>query len=152
MNIVATQYNLQNKTLEIYLSGCYGNCFNCHNPELKDFKLGNYYKFELPNILQKIKEFDCLIDDIWILGGEPLDNNLSELGDLLDNLKTVCNDIWLWTRNDINKIPMNIKNKCKYIKTGAYIEKLKTDDNIQYGVKLASSNQKIYKIEGGDLI
>ena len=37
------------------------------------------------------------------------------------------------------------KELCDYIKTGSYIEELKCDDNIQYGIKLATSNQKINK-------
>ena len=32
-----------------------------------------------------------------------------------------------------------------YIKCGKYIPELTTDDNIQYGVHLATSNQRIYK-------
>jgi hypothetical protein len=33
-----------------------------------------------------------------------------------------------------------------YIKYGRYIEELKIDNNIQYGIKLASINQGIIKI------
>jgi anaerobic ribonucleoside-triphosphate reductase activating protein len=147
MNIVSTQYNLQNKTLEIYLSGCYGDCYNCHNPELKDFNIGNYYSDELPKIIQKIYEFDSLIDNIWILGGEPLDQDILKLNDLLNYLTQTNKKIWLWTRYELNEIPELVKRYCNYIKCGKYIKKLKTDNNIQFGVKLASSNQRIYKIE-----
>ena len=41
-----------------------------------------------------------------------------------------------------------IKKYCNYIKCGQYIEELSTNENIQYGVKLASSNQNIYQIKG----
>ena len=146
MNIVSTQYNLSNKTLEIYLSGCYGNCYNCHNPELKDFNIGNPYKNELLKIIEKIKEFDSLVGNIWILGGEPLDNNINELVYFLNYLLQTNKSIWLWTRYELNNVPDNIKKYCNYIKCGEYIEKLSTNDNIQYGIKLATSNQNIYKI------
>ena len=87
MNIVSTQYNLQNKALEIYLAGCYGDCYNCHNPELKNFNHGNYFKHEITNIKNKIYDFSNLIDNIWILGGEPLDQDLEKLECLLSILK-----------------------------------------------------------------
>ena len=32
-----------------------------------------------------------------------------------------------------------------WVKIGRYIESLTTDNNIQYGIKLATSNQNIYK-------
>ena len=32
-----------------------------------------------------------------------------------------------------------------WVKIGRYIESLTTDNNIQYGIKLATSNQHIYK-------
>ena len=35
------------------------------------------------------------------------------------------------------------KEYCDFIKVGAYIPELKTDNNIQQGIKLATSNQKI---------
>jgi len=147
MNIVSTQFNLNNKTLEIYLSGCYGDCYGCHNPELKDFDMGNYYQNELPDIIKKIKEFDSLIDNIWILGGEPLDNNILELLDLLNIIYKTNKIIWLWTRYEIEEIPEDIIEYCNYIKTGEYVPELSVDDNIQYGIKLFTSNQRIYKIE-----
>ena len=39
------------------------------------------------------------------------------------------------------------KKMVDYIKIGAYIPELTTDDNIQFGIKLATSNQKIYRME-----
>lgn len=147
MNIVSTQYNLHNKTLEIYLSGCYGNCYGCHNPELKDFSIGNFYIDEMPKVIHKIDEFQSLIDNVWILGGEPLDNNIQELIDLLNIIKQLNKNIWLFTRYEIDEISDEIIECCDYIKTGKYISELTVNDNIQYNVKLATSNQKIYKIE-----
>lgn len=148
MNIVSTQYNLHNKALEIYLSGCYGDCYNCHNPELKDFNKGNHFRNEIANIKNKIYNYSNLIHNIWILGGEPLDQDLGQLECLLSILKESEVKVWLWSRYELNEIPEEIRKYCDYIKCGQYIEQLKTDINIQYGVKLASSNQNIYKIKG----
>lgn len=146
MNIAATQYSLNTKSFEIYVSGCNGNCKGCHNLELRDFHLGNpLTPSYINNIITKIQEFDDLIKNIWILGGEPLDQNIDELEVLLKEIRVTSKPIWLFTRYNLNDIPNKIKILCDYIKCGEYIEHLKTDTNIQYGIKLATSNQKIYK-------
>jgi anaerobic ribonucleoside-triphosphate reductase activating protein len=146
MKIASTQYNLQNKSFEIYLSGCKGNCNGCYNPELKDFTVGkNIDKYYINTIINKINEFKNLIDSIWVLGGDPLDQKHLELIDLIYDLKYCNKEIWLWTRYDLNKIPCGIKGFFDYIKCGEYINTLSCDDNIQFGIKLSTSNQKIYK-------
>lgn len=147
MNIAATQYTLKHKAFEIYLSGCDGVCSTlCHNQELWDFNLGKPYQQEISSILIKIKEFNDLIDNIWILGGEPLLQDYDDLINLLNMLKITNKKIWLWTRFEIANIPIDIKELCDYIKTGRYNENLKCNDNIKYGIRLATSNQKIIKI------
>lgn len=152
MNIVATQYTLQNQALEMYLAGCKGDngvhCADCHNPDLWNFNIGEKYNTSyFLKIKQKVKDFDNIIKNIMIFGGEPLDNSPNELSELLFELSTLKKDIWLFTRYDINEVPEYVKNYCTYIKTGKYIPELKCDNNIQYGIKLATSNQKIYKIK-----
>ena len=47
---------------------------------------------------------------------------------------------------EINEIPEEIKKSCNYIKTGRYIKEQECSDNIQFGIKLASKNQTIFKI------
>ena len=146
MNIVSTQFTLKHESYEIFLSGCNGSCEGCCNPELKHFDLGVPYQDKICEIFNKIKEFDLLITNIWILGGDPLDQNVDELLDLLLKLKSLNKKIWIWTRYDIDKIPKQILNICDYIKCGEYISDLKCDDNVQYGITLATKNQKIYKL------
>lgn len=144
MNIVSTQFNLQYGALEIYLSGCDGICGNmCHNKELWDFTIGDSYKLVIKNILTKIQNFDNIIDNIWILGGEPLLQDIEELIDLICQLKISGKKIWLWTRFNYHCVPSEIKEICDYIKVGQYIENLKCDNNYHFGIKLATSNQKI---------
>lgn len=146
MNIAATQYTLNTKSFEIYVSGCKAYCKGCHNPELRDFNIGNpLTQTTIDNIINKIKEFDMLIDNIWILGGEPLDQNIDDLEWLLQELHKTKKSIWLFTRFELKEIPSNIKQFCHYIKCGPYIESLQTKNNIQYGIQLATSNQNIYK-------
>lgn len=149
MNILSTQYTLSTKSLEIYVAGCSGNphCKNCHNPMSWDFNLGEEYHIGYfnNNIRNKINQFDDLIDNIMIFGGEPLDQPYDYLTDMLYDLKSLNKSIWLFTRYNIEDVDIVIKNYCDYIKCGRYIESLRTDDNIQYGIKLATSNQNIYK-------
>lgn len=148
MNILGTQYTLKHKAFEIYVAGCKGSphCKGCHNPESWDFGNGetlddNY----LSTIQTKIKSFDAMINNIMIFGGEPLDQNMSELIDLLDYLKQFNKKIWIFTRYDLNEVPLIIKDRCDYLKCGRYEPQKCTDSNIQYGIKLATSNQHIYK-------
>jgi anaerobic ribonucleoside-triphosphate reductase activating protein len=153
MNVASTQYSLNTKSFEIYLSGCNGSCKGCCNPELKDFNIGEELDTDvLIKIISKIKEFDNLIENIWILGGEPLDQRYEELASLIFLLKTnTSKKIWLFTRYSIDYVDEHLRHYIDYVKCGEYLEELKCDDNIQYRVKLATSNQKIYKLSGGQI-
>ena len=151
MNIATTQFSLENKALEIYLSGCDGSCVGCHNPELWDFAIGDDWVLAISDIIKKVKEFDELIDHIWILGGEPLLQNHKDISDMLIAFHNEIGykKIWLFTRFEFSEIPRDIKKLCDYIKCGKYVDSLKTNSNIQLGIKLATSNQYI-KYMGGE--
>lgn len=149
MNIISTQYTLKYKSFEIVVSGCKGendtHCLGCHSPETWNFDIGERYETQIHKINKKIKEANNLIDWIWVYGGEPLDNNIDELIDMLSLLKDNGKPIMLFTRYSFDSVPQTVKDLCDYIKCGAYIPELSTENNIQYGVKLATSNQRIYK-------
>lgn len=148
MNILGTQYTLKHKAFEIYVAGCNGSphCKGCHNPESWDFNLGDKvddkYLFFLK---RKIQSFDELIDNIMIFGGEPLDQNMASLIELLDYLQQFHKKIWIFTRYDLNEVPLIVKDRCDYLKCGRYEPEKHTDSNIQYGITLATSNQNIYR-------
>lgn len=148
MNILGTQYTPQTRSFEIYVSGCSGtpHCPGCHNPESWDFDLGDSYNSEyFKKIHSKIFEFDSIIDNVMILGGEPLDQNFSELLAMLLDLNGIGKPIWIFTRYDLADIPDFVKKYCSYIKCGRYESDLITDNNTAYNIRLATSNQKIYK-------
>jgi len=151
MRIISTQYTLEHNSLDIYVAGCNGNphCHQCHNPESWDFNQGHIYNKAYFNqhIKEKIKSFDLMVNNIMIFGGEPNDNDHDELLHMLMDLKSLGKKIWLFTRYSINDVPEFEYTLCDYIKTGKYESRLITNDNIQYGIKLASSNQTIYKME-----
>lgn len=150
MNILATQYTLLRKSLEIYVAGCKGNngvhCTSCHNPESWEFNQGRIYnEFYFNKIKAKIDDFNDMINKIEIFGGEINDQNHEELEVFLKDLKSLDKEIWLFTRYDLKDCPRFELELCDYIKCGAYIPELSCNNNLQYGITLATSNQKIYK-------
>lgn len=150
MNIVATQYNLEQRALEIYVAGCNNHCPGCHNPRLQNFNIGTPYEYWLEKINNKIEEFDDMIDNIWLLGGEPLDQDKFYLEAFILFLNQFNKKIWLFTGHTLSDalylLPYETENYIEYIKYGMYDENDLTEDNICYGVKLASGNQEIVKV------
>ena len=149
MKIAGTQFTLKTKSFEIYVSGCAGNphCKGCHNPETWDFDIGDEFDENIKEqITNKINSFSSLIQNIMIFGGEPLDQKKENLIDLLSFLSTFNKKIWLFTRYEKKEIPYDILSYLDYVKCGRYIPELSVDDNVCYGIKLATSNQKIYKL------
>jgi anaerobic ribonucleoside-triphosphate reductase activating protein len=148
MKIASTQYTLKTKSFEIYLSGCAGNpkCSGCYSPELWDFNFGQDVSSEfIAKSIKKILRFNSIIENIFILGGDPLDQPTEEITSLAKNFLPIDKKMWIFTRKEIEEIPVEIKNIFDYIKTGRYIPELISDNNVQYGIKLATSNQKIHK-------
>jgi anaerobic ribonucleoside-triphosphate reductase activating protein len=148
MNILGTQFTLQYNSLDIYIAGCKGNphCHNCHNPESWDFNKGELWNDEyFTRIEEKVSTFNTLIKNVMIFGGEPLDQNHNELELFLKEIHSFNKQIWIFTRYGLDDIPTFVKENCDYIKSGRYIEELTIDNHIQYGIKLATSNQHIYK-------
>jgi anaerobic ribonucleoside-triphosphate reductase activating protein len=148
VNILGTQYTLKHKAFEIYVAGCNGSphCPGCHNPESWDFNRGDVIDENYLSVLKKkIQSFEELIDNIMIFGGEPLDQKMIELVDLLDWLSQFNKKIWIFTRYNFDEVPLIIKDRCDYLKCGRYEPDKLTNNNTQHGITLATSNQHIYK-------
>lgn len=140
-------YNSSNGiSLEFYISGCKQYCKNCHNQELWNFDFGK--ECDNKYIGRQISKFKNKYDNFVILGGEPLDQNIPELVKFLKYLAKKNTPIWLYTSYELADVEPEVFLLCHYIKTGKYIEEQKTENNIQYGVKLATTNQNIFKIKG----
>ena len=151
MRILATQYTLATKSLEIYVAGCKGDrngrhCPGCHNPESWNFDKGKPYELALAaDIYPQFLEFGPLIKNVMIFGGEPLDQDADELNKMLADISGFDAEIWLFTRFDFEEVPASVKALCDYIKCGAYDPAYITGDNVMYGIKLATANQTIYR-------
>lgn len=147
LKIITTDYSMATRSYDIFFSGCAANprCENCHNAEAWDFNQGTDWKKHVLKISKDLKQFSTLIDKFFILGGEPLDQDLDELYLCMDALKEFGKELWLFTRFELDEIPEEAKQVFDYIKCGRYLPELSTDNNIHYGVKLATANQRIYK-------
>lgn len=151
LQIAHIDYSIATKSLDIYTIGCNGKCQGCYNSELKDWNIQGLTKeFTLQRLSELNSKFGKMIDKIIIVGGDPVDAwfNTDGLKELLAGIKkNIGKPIFLFTRHSLEDIPAELKKMVDYIKIGAYIPELATDDNIQFGIKLATSNQKIYRME-----
>lgn len=147
MNITDFDYSMSDKAYSIFVSGCKAQprCKGCFNPENWDFNRGKEWSTYKDKITKDIEGNRNLIDRIIIVGGEPLDQNLLQLGFMLQFLKDFQIPVYLFTRFDFEEVPQFVKNTCDYIKCGAYKPECSCKENKQYGINLATDNQKIYK-------
>lgn len=147
MNILATQYSLKHRSLDLYLAGCSRRCEDCHNPESWDFKSGVLFDEKYAaSLSKKLSLYGRLVKNIFILGGEPLDQPYHKLIHLLKCLETTGKKIWLFTSYDIEEVDYSILTYLDFIKCGIY-DKENIGENEQFGIKLATTNQKIYEIK-----
>lgn len=139
-------YSPKTKSLDIFVAGCNPPyCDGCCNSELIDFDNGKDWEFLTEDISDYIKKYDGLIENIFLLGGSPTHQNPEDMIQFLTFIFRYEKSIWLFARENLDNIQDYFKDFCSYIKCGTYIPKLTCDDNIQYGIKMATSNQKIYK-------
>lgn len=127
-------------SLNIYFSGCKNNkkCNReqCQNKELHSFAVGEEYTNYFNDIYKLLMRKD-LIDCICLLGGEPLDQNIEKLQNLLNYIRSIKNiDIYSYTGYDYIENKIDIDNfldvlKIKDIYVGHYSEK----NNLQYWLR-----------------
>lgn len=147
MNISYIDYSPATKSLDIFFSGCNPPyCKGCYNSELADFNCGTDWNNWTYKIGKYCHEYRDLIDNIFLLGGSPTHQDIDSMGAFLTEIFILNpQKIWLFAREELDDIHPMFKNMCEYIKCGPYEESKITMDNTQYGIKLATSNQKIYK-------
>ena len=151
MKIAGTQFDANTSTLEIYVSGCSRACPGCHNPELQDFKIGMPYREYMPRLTYQLSR--PFVSNISIMGGEPLEQGRVNLEDFIIRLRSYDKyykrNIGIFTGFDFKDVPAWVLQYIDFIKCGAYDENLLSDNYISNGIKLASTNQRIY-IRGTD--
>ena len=125
-------------SLAINISGCPHKCEGCHSKYLWEYE-GEYLSEYFINIIETYKLF---ISCICFMGGE---QNQEELLEYLKYTKSIGLKTCLYSGCDsINDVEILLPY-LDWVKVGSYNESLKTNDNVQYGIKLSTSNQNIYK-------
>lgn len=147
MNINYIEYSIATKSLDIFFAGCNNRCEDCCNPELMSFDSGTDYIEWLPKIGHYLEDYKLLIKQIFLVGGSPNHQNPEQMSIFLEGLRRRCQniEIFMFCGEELSKVQECFKKYCDFIKCGAYIPSLTCDNNIQQGIKLATSNQKIYK-------
>lgn len=125
-------------SLVFNISGCPYKCKGCHSPNLWKYK-GRYLSEDFDAV---IYQYIDLITCVCFMGGN---QNMQELKQMLITCKIKGLKTCLYTGCDDIEELSDILEYCDYLKLGSYKHELRTDDNIQYGVKLATLNQKFLK-------
>ena len=93
--------------------------------------------------------YESLIERVFLVGGSPNHQDPEQMEAFLAGLRRRCHgDIKIFAfcgEDIIDQVQPVLKKYCDYVKVGAYMPELLCDDNIQYGIKLATSNQQILK-------
>lgn len=125
-------------SLVINVSGCPHKCEGCHSQYLWEYG-GNILLDDFVELLSKYKD---MITCVCFMGGE---QNKDELCGYLMFIKSIGLKTCLYSGCDSIEDLSDLLQYLDWVKIGRYIESLTTDTNIQYGIKLATSNQNIYK-------
>jgi len=135
---------------EITITGCRQNCPGCHATHLHDFNEGKEITPALEDsIVDNIRSYLGRIDNICIIGGEPLDQDIVKLEAFLRRLRSEFEDLgmWLYTSYESKDIPDSILKLTDYIKCGRYEEGLlhPLGEGFKsiHGPTLATSNQYV---------
>lgn len=125
-------------TLAFNISGCPYHCNGCHSQYLWEYRGDNL----IENMERIINKYNGYITCVCFMGG---DQNVNEL---IEALK-ICKNMGLKTcvYSGASKIAISALQYLDWIKLGRYEERLKSDNHIEHGVKLATTNQHMYRIE-----
>ncbi len=152
MYIADYLYTINSNSLEIYLNGCkpklikgkYQHCPGCHNSELFDFKDADNIEDYLNKIDVNLTMFDSMVKYIFILGGEPMDQDRTEMENMINRLKKYNKELVIFTGYDLEYYKANSYD-VDYVKTGYYDAKSKkTKFNKTLNLELIGRNQKVY--------
>ena len=106
----------------LFMQGCDLHCKGCQNRST--WVLNNGKEISVDNLFNELKE-NVFNKKITISGGEPLVQK-EELKLLINKLADAGFDIALYTGHVKEDVPEEIIKKVKYLKTGRFIEDLKT--------------------------
>lgn len=123
----------------IFFQGCDLHCKGCHNPGTWNPFGGK--EITIDNLVIELKS-KCFNKKITMSGGEPLMQK-EELKKLIDALYREGFNIALYTGHSKKEVPIEIIKKINYLKTGIFIDSMKTGTKPFVG----SSNQIFEEIK-----
>ena len=106
----------------LFMQGCNIHCKGCQNKSTWDINKGK--EVSIDDLVNELKQ-KVFNKKITISGGEPLLQK-DELVKLIDRLAEEGFDIALYTGHAKDEVPSEIISKLKYLKTGNFIQELKT--------------------------
>jgi len=151
MKVAGYTFNPKHMVMEVYVSGCTPpHCMGCHNPETWDFNYGRDVEDIYCLLHKEVSTLGKLVKGWWIMGGEPLDQDLPSLKEFLYELNGIHNGyMMLFTKYDYSKMSLAqrqiIHEWFKYVKHGRYNSSYPPSIVEVNGVPLtlASNNQYI---------
>lgn len=122
----------------LFVQGCDIHCPGCQNKSTWNINNGNDMDIDyLANLLNK----NVINKKITISGGEPLMQK-DALVELVKKLYEFGFDIALYTGHKKEDVPQEIIKYLKYLKTGSFVEELKTTTKPYVG----STNQEFERV------
>ena len=106
----------------LFMQGCNLQCKGCHNKSTWDINKG--IERDIDDLVEELNK-NVFNKKITISGGEPLFQK-DALVELIDKLYDKGFDIALYTGHIREDVPEEIIPKLKYLKTGQFVEELKT--------------------------
>ena len=106
----------------LFMQGCDLRCNGCQNKSTWDITKGE--KVDIDNLINELNK-KVFNKKITISGGEPLMQK-EALIELVNKLSDLEFDIALYTGHQKEDVPNALIDKIKYLKTGNFIQELKT--------------------------
>lgn len=106
----------------LFMQGCNINCKGCQNKSTWDISKGK--EVDINDLVDELNK-KTFNKKITISGGEPL-MQVDALYELLIKLNELGFDITLYTGHVKEDVPQKIIDNVKYLKTGNFIQELKT--------------------------
>ena len=133
-------------TLVFNISGCPYHCEGCHSQYLWEYEGDNLLPINMINVINKYKDY---ITCICFMGG---DQNIEELTEALKICKSLGYKTCVYSGSSNMSIFEKTLHYLDWLKLGKYNKNFSSDNHIEFGVKLATTNQHLYKIKNGRLI
>ena len=142
--------NSDDFSLTIFFSHCDFRCEGCQNPSTQSGEIGSEFTKDIEEYVINFFKNNKMCTNLVLSGGDPLSTrNRDRILKFLERFKEANPQInvWVYTGYELDKLTNEELEDIDYIKCGTYQNKLSTRDNIQYGIKLATDNQNIYKLK-----